>query len=137
MKRFWTIGRYVFRIAISNCRLEALDNGHVRFRYRDNRTQQIRRVTLPAHEFLDRFLQHVLPRGSVKVRYYGIWSPAKRKQLVSARAQLDANAPAAPSESTLSPPAPSDVPAPLRCPLCNAGALFLLQTLPPQRSHSP
>ena len=131
------LGRYVFRIAISNSRLEALDNGHVRFRYRDNRTQQIRRVTLPAHEFLDRFLQHVLPRGSVKVRYYGIWSPAKRKQLDSARAQLDAKGPAVPSESTLSPPAPSDLPAPLRCPLCNAGVLLLLQTLPPQRSHSP
>ena len=64
--------RYVFRIAIANSRLESIDNGQVSFRYRDNRTQQIRHVTLPAHEFLERFLQHVLPRGVVKVRYYGI-----------------------------------------------------------------
>ncbi len=40
-----------------------IDNGQVRFRYRDNQTQQIRHVTLPAVEFIGRFLQHVLPRG--------------------------------------------------------------------------
>ena len=130
------LGRYVFRIAITNSRLESLDNGQVRFRYRDNRTQQIRHVTLPAHEFLDRFLQHVLPRSSVKVRYYGIWSPAKGKQLECARAQLAAKAPAGASP-TLSPSGKSAVPAPLRCPLCNSGVLFLIQTLHPQRSHSP
>src|SRR5216117_3134002 len=41
------LGRYIFRIAISNSRLESIDNGMVRFRYRDNRSQEIRRVTLP------------------------------------------------------------------------------------------
>jgi hypothetical protein len=108
------LGRYVFRIAIANSRLESLDNGDVRFRYRDNRTQQIRHVTLPAHEFLDRFLQHVLPRGSVKVRYYGIWSPAKRRQLECARAQLAPKAPPEPSPA-FSPSGKSPVPAPTRC----------------------
>src|SRR5205823_9012287 len=60
------LGRYVFRIAISNCRLESIDNGVVRFRYRDNRSQQIQRVTLPGVEFIGRFLQQVLTRGAVK-----------------------------------------------------------------------
>jgi hypothetical protein len=62
------VGRYVFRVAISNSRLERIDDGQVTFRYRDHRSQQIRRLTLPAVEFLRRFLQHVLPRGCAKVR---------------------------------------------------------------------
>ena len=53
------LARYVFRIAIANSRLESIEDGNVRFRYRDNRTQQIRRVTLSGVEFIRRFLQHV------------------------------------------------------------------------------
>ena len=132
------LGRYVFRIAIANSRLESIVNGQVGFRYRDNRTQQIRHITLPAHEFLDRFLQHVLPPGVVKVRYYGIWSPSQSEQLESARALLAANPPAADSP-VLAPPAESDalIPVPPRCPFCSAGVLRLVQTLPSQRGHSP
>ena len=132
------LARYVFRIAIANSRLESFDNGQVRFRYRDNRSQQIQHVTLPAHEFIDRFLQHVLPRGVVKVRYYGIWSPSQRKQLDCARTRLAAIRPTAVSP-VLSPPAESDAPvqALRRCPFCRAGVLLLIQTLPPQRGHSP
>jgi len=100
------LGRYVFRIAITNSRLESFEGGQVRFRYRDNRTQQIRHVTLPALEFIERFLQHVLPRGCVKVRYYGIWSPSCRKQLQLARTLLAVQRPATAS-STLSLPSDS------------------------------
>jgi hypothetical protein len=57
------LGRYVFRIAISQSRLERLEAGQVTFRYRDNRTQQIKRLQLPVQEFVRRFLQHVLPKG--------------------------------------------------------------------------
>ena len=132
------LGRYVFRIAIANSRLESLDNGQVSFRYRDNRTQVIRHVTLSAHEFLERFLQHVLPRGGVKVRYYGIWSPSRRDQLERARTLRPDN----PSPAVSPVPAPlaeSDAPvlAPRRCPSCHTGVLHLIQTLPSQRSHSP
>jgi Putative transposase/Transposase zinc-binding domain len=84
------LGRYVFRIAISNSRLERIENGQVTFRYRDNRSQQMGRVTLPGIEFLRRFLQHVLPRGCAKVRYYGSWSSSCREQLAQARALLSA-----------------------------------------------
>ena len=129
------LGRYVFRIAIANSRLESLNNGQVCFRYRDNRTQTMRLVMLPAHDFLDRFLQHVLPRGVVKVRYYGIWSSSQRAQLARARTLLAGK----PHAASPSPPEESDapVPAPPRCPLCSAGVLRLVQTLPPQRGHSP
>src|SRR5256885_4789652 len=60
------LARYVFRIALSNSRLERFEKGQVTFRYRDNRTQQIRRVSLPAAQFLARFLQHVLPKALPK-----------------------------------------------------------------------
>ncbi|HWJ48142.1 MAG TPA: IS91 family transposase [Candidatus Udaeobacter sp.] len=132
------LGRYVFRIAIANSRIESIDNGQVRFRYRDNQTQQTRRVTLPAREFIGRFLQHVLPRGCVKVRYYGIWSPSRRPQLQRAQTLLSPNRPA--DDSTLPLPIAESVaplPAPHQCPLCHRGVLILLQTLPAQRSHSP
>jgi hypothetical protein len=79
------LGRYVFRVAISHSRLEQIADGHVTFRYRDNRTQEERRVTLTGVEFLGRFLQHVLPRGCAKVRYYGLWSAARRVDLERAR----------------------------------------------------
>jgi len=133
------LGRYVFRIAITNSRLESFENGQVRFRYCDNRTQQIRHVTLSALEFIERFLQHVLPPGSVKVRYYGIWSPSCRQQLHLARTLLTAHPPAATASPVLSPPQAPRTSAPVhrRCPFCAAGVLRLVQTLLPQRSHSP
>jgi hypothetical protein len=132
------LGRYVFRIAITNNRLESIDNGMVRFRYRDNRTQQTRHVTLPGVEFISRFLQHVLPRGAVKVRYYGIWSPSCRKQLDRARTMLLQNRPPAHSPIPSLPQiSPDSAPAPICCPLCRVGVLILVDTRPAQRSHSP
>ena len=132
------LGRYVFRIAITNSRLESIDNGQVRFHFRDNRTQQIRHVLLPAEEFIGRFLQHVLPRRLVKVRYYGIWSPACRPQLDRARTLLSVPGPTTDSsDSAPSAPPEAPIPAPRRCPLCRDGVLIPVETLPAQRSHSP
>ena len=79
---------YVFRVAISNNRILKLANGKVTFRYRATDTGKLRTSTLPAEEFIRRFLQHVLPRGFVKVRYYGFLAPGCRKRLVSLRQQL-------------------------------------------------
>lgn len=72
------LGRYIFRIAISHSRLESLDQGQVTFRYRDNQSQQIQRVRLPAAEFLQRFLAHVLPQGLPKIRHYGLAASASQ-----------------------------------------------------------
>jgi hypothetical protein len=129
------LGRYVFRIAITNSRLESINNGQVRFHYRDNQSQQIRHVTLPALEFIGRFLQHVLPRGCVKVRYYGIWSPSRRPQLDRARDLLSATRPVA--DLSVLPAMAKPVPIPRSCPLCRQGVLILVRALPAQRNHSP
>jgi len=130
------LARYVFRIAITNSRLESIQNGNVRFRYRDNRTQQMRHITLSGIEFIHRFLQHVLPRGATKVRYYGIFSPSSKSQLQRARhlltpnlEQSDSSSPAAASENKISEP--------IRCPLCRTGRLLLVETRLPLRSRSP
>jgi ssDNA-binding Zn-finger/Zn-ribbon topoisomerase 1 len=72
---------YIFRVAISNHRILNVNKEKVTFRYRVSDTGQIRLSTLTAEEFLRRFLQHVLPKGFVKVRYYGLFSPALRDLL--------------------------------------------------------
>jgi Putative transposase/Transposase zinc-binding domain len=131
------LARYVFRIAIANSRLESIEGGHVRFRYRDNRTQQIRRITLSGVEFLRRYLQHVLPKGVAKVRYYGIFSPSSKTLLEYARQLLP---PRTPPPTNSYPPAspPEDRISPsISCPLCRRGSLILVQTLPARRSHPP
>jgi hypothetical protein len=125
------LGRYVFRIALTNSRLENLHLGRVTFRYRDNRTQHVQHCTISAVEFLDRFLQHVLPRGCTKVRYYGIFSPHCHTLLDRARLL---QAPTASTPLADSPNSQPFVP-PRRCPSCQIGNLILVETL--QRIRSP
>jgi len=72
------LSRYVFRTAISNARILAMDQTHVSFRYKDRGADIWRTMRLEGAEFLRRFLQHVLPRGFHRVRYYGLWHPSKR-----------------------------------------------------------
>ena len=72
------LSRYVFRTAISNARILGMDDTHVTFRWKDRSTDTWRTLRLPGVEFLRRFLQHVLPRGFHKCRYYGLWHSSKR-----------------------------------------------------------
>lgn len=74
---------YVFRVAISDRRIVAIDDGpdgqgQVTFGYRKSGSRRWRRMTVSAEEFLRRFLQHVLPRGFQKVRHYGFASATRR-----------------------------------------------------------
>ena len=130
------LGRYVFRIAITNSRLEAIDHGDVTFHYRDNRTQEVRRVTLTGLEFLGRFLQHVLPRGCAKVRYYGLWSAAHRADRTHARALLTALVLLAtpPAPEPARPSSPDERP---RCPHCRVGTLIVIAVVRPWWSRPP
>ena len=72
---------YIFRVAISNRRILKIADGKVTFRYRKSDTGTWRTCTVSVEEFLRRFLQHVLPKGFVKVRYYGLFSPSRRHLL--------------------------------------------------------
>jgi len=73
---------YVFRVAISNKRIVDFQDGKVTFKYQDNQGEW-HKETLQAEKFMSRFLQHVLPKGFVKVRYYGFLSPRKRNLLAT------------------------------------------------------
>ena len=77
------LGRYIYRVAFANSRLIGIDDGQVTFRYQDRAKRQWKTKTLPAAEFIRRFLQHVLPRGTHKVRYYGK-RPGERARIASA-----------------------------------------------------
>ena len=134
------LSRYVYRVALTNHRIERFEHGQVTFRYTHARTHQTRRMTLPVQDFIARFLQHVLPRSFTKIRYYGLLSPASRKDLDRARHLLEPAAsqiPPPPAEATgqdcssLS----QSTPPPLRlCPVCKRGHLHLETTIPRPRA---
>ena len=81
---------YLRRIAITNTRLETLEAGHVTFRVKERTGHAWTHRTLPAEEFIRRFLQHVLPKRFIKVRYYGVLSPNRRRALAQSRTLLAA-----------------------------------------------
>ena len=72
------LAQYVFRVAISNSRILNLEDGFVTFKYKDSKTKLWETMKLGGEEFIRRFLQHVLPRGFVKVRYYGLFANHNR-----------------------------------------------------------
>lgn len=118
---------YIFRVAISNNRILTLENDRVTFRYRDTETGAERLCTLAAEDFIHRFLQHVLPKGFVKVRYYGLFSSGLRKPLAAVRQQLVHTAETFSSQpENLDDNSQSDSPQPeiasighvLQCPIC-------------------
>jgi hypothetical protein len=123
------LARYTHRVAISNHRLISLENGRVRFRWKDYAHGNKKRVmTLGAIEFLRRFLLHVLPRGFMRIRGYGLLANTKRAELLSrSREALGVTA-------GRDSPAPSEGAAPhddtLRCPVCKTGRMVLLERIP-------
>jgi hypothetical protein len=94
------LGRYTHRIAISNHRILSSENGQVRFHYRDRCDGDRCKIeSLPAEEFLRRFLQHVLPSGFLRIRHYGLLANCvKRKNLARCRELLGARPPATADE---------------------------------------
>lgn len=77
------LSRYTHRIAVSNHRLLHVDDEAVTLRYKDYRSRRARSLTLPLAEFCRRFLLHVLPKGLVRIRYYGFLANAGRQRLLS------------------------------------------------------
>ena len=79
---------YIFRVALSNNRIVRVAEDQVTVRYTVSQSGQTANCTLPAQEFLHRFLQHILPKGFVKVRYYGLFRVGNRRSLARLRSQL-------------------------------------------------
>jgi hypothetical protein len=140
------LSRYVYRVALTNDRIERFEHDRVTFRYTDARTRQTRRMTLPVLDFIARFLQHVLPRGFPRIRYYGLLAPSARADLERARHLLESAAPRHPRSAKdvdrdpdrfADPPGDAaTVPAPPRlCPVCKRGHLKLVGSI--LRSRAP
>jgi hypothetical protein len=119
------LSRYTHRVAISNRRLVAFDETGVTFRYKDYRRdgpERQRVMTLAPHEFIRRFLLHVLPRGFHRIRHYGLLASSARKANIARARELLAVAP---------PPETGAVPEPLDwlppCPCCG-GRMTIIET---------
>ncbi len=147
------LGRYAYRIALSNDRLVALQDGQVTFRWKDRAHGNAPRLaTLDAPTFLRRFLLHVLPRRFVRIRHYGFLANSVRlQQLPRVRQWL---APSARATESFAPREPEPWDALLlrltgkdvtRCPRCGVGHLVVVEELPalvrprlfPRRARSP
>jgi hypothetical protein len=125
---------YIFRVAISQKRILKLAHGKVTFHYTESNTGQTRICTLAAEEFIRRFLQHVLPKGFVKVRYYGLFSPGLRHRLRQARHLLGAQDTNELEESSQKMVSNSEVAC--RCPHCGQ-VMRLIQTVKPNQYRPP
>ena len=130
---------YIFRVALSNNRLLKLESDRVTFRYRDTETGAEKRCSLGAEEFIHRFLQHVLPKHFVKVRYYGLFAPTLRTRLDTLRNSLSPTPDLVPHPADPADTSPGSVPVhphPISCPHCGQPMLFL-HTLAPLLCRSP
>jgi hypothetical protein len=129
------LARYVHRAAITDARIIAVTDSQVTFSYKDAQAHQWRRMTLSGEEFLRRFLQHVLPPGFHKVRYYGLWAPAAQPTRLRLQHQLGPPIEALPpnaADVSSRPPSGDAAMAP-PCPNCAAGTLRLVRRLAPCR----
>jgi hypothetical protein len=134
------LARYAFRIAITNNRILAVDDETVTYRYKDRAAGRHRKETVSGHEFMRRFLQHVLPAGFHKVRYYGLWHPSRRKQASNLRNVLLLEQPAGPAgepDNADHAEAAADQPLARRCQHCETGHLILVRRLSPAQPRGP
>jgi hypothetical protein len=135
------LGRYTHRVAISNRRLLALEDGQVSFEWKDYRDEQrLKVMTVSAEEFIRRFLQHALPPGFQRIRYYGFLANCHRARKLNLCRQLLA----APCAELLPRPADyRDFYAALtgrdlrRCPQCGIGILIRLGWVGPPDAALP
>ena len=136
------LARYVFRTALTNSRIIALDDQGVTFMVKPRDGEMSRTCRLTGPEFMRRFLQHVLPPGFHKVRYCGLWHHSKRPVAERVSIMLRLERPPKPTEAAVadqtSPlPAASPDPMPRGCPRCDTGHLVLVRRLSPIARRFP
>jgi hypothetical protein len=136
------LSRYTHRVAISNRRLIAADQRGVTFKYKDYRLDGPARyttMTLDPHEFIRRFLMHVLPKGQHRIRHYGLLANTNRAANIAKARELLA-APPPSNEPDTAKPADPDQPCALArpCPCCG-GRLLIIETFAPgcEPRHRP
>lgn len=141
------LARYVFRTAVTNSRIVNIDADGVSLRHKLRKSNRWRVSRIAGHEFLRRFLMHVLPKGLHKVRYFGLWHPSKRALAVKAQYLLllqqrqpapeaaeEANGHSAETPATAH---ATDSDQKLVCPHCRQGRLVHIRRLEPQFACGP
>ena len=139
---FAYLARYTHRVAIANSRLVCLDESGVTFRYKDCRRDgqvRYRTMTLAAHEFIRRFLLHVMPKRFHRIRHYGLLASAACKaNIARARELIAAPEPAMARDTTKADGATADRRPP--CPCCG-GRMIIVEFFehggPPRGPPSP
>ena len=138
------VGRYTHRVAISNNRLLDIENGQVRFQWKDYRTGgNVKTMTLSADEFIRRFLLHVLPNGFQRIRYYGFlgnrYRQAKLAQCRRLLGMRESDPPhVAPDEVDYRDQYEDLTGISLRqCPQCKRGRMVLVAILPRSSDYCP
>ena len=127
------LGRYTHRVALSNDRILSAHKGEVTFSYRDRKDQNRKKImTLDAHEFIRRFLLHVIPKGFVRVRHFGFLANRSKALLAKCRQLLGVvpalhELPAKSVHELVLQLTGIDI---TRCPLCQKGTLLFLANLP-------
>ena len=134
------LGRYTHRVALSNERILSVQNGQVTLSYRDRKDGDKKKtVSLEAHEFIHRFLLHVLPDGFMRIRHFGFLANRSKKQALAQCRRLlkiEAALPETPKESA------KDLLLRItgidlsRCPSCHRGTMIVVAELPPISSPS-
>jgi Putative transposase/Transposase zinc-binding domain len=132
------LARYTHRVAISNSRLIAFDDNGVTFKWKDYRLEGPERykvMTLATHEFIRRFLIHVLPAGFHRIRYYGLLASGKRAQNIARARQLLA-LPLLPIEAIKAASTNANEPQTPKhpCPCCG-GPMIIIETF--ERGRAP
>jgi predicted Zn-ribbon and HTH transcriptional regulator len=130
------LGRYTHRIAISNNRIKSIDDNQVSFEYRDRTdNNKVKLLKISAHEFIRRFLLHVLPENFMKIRYFGFLSHRNKKQAVQLIRELidpDARLPKKIEETYLEMMHRLTGQDLLCCPNCKKGRMTIIKELPNQ-----
>ena len=111
---------YVFKVTISNSRIIKVEDRRVFFKYRKNKSNRWRTMSMDVMEFLRRFLQHVLPTGFMKVRYYGFLHPGSSVPLekIAALIELEFGFEIVTPKTVLEPPEP------MICNSCGGSLVF-------------
>jgi hypothetical protein len=126
------LGQYTHRVAITNTRIKNIDSNGVTFSYKDyNDNANVKLMTLSGVEFLRRFSMHILPRGFVKIRYFGILTSAYREQVKSLKSKPDI---LQLTETKLQRIARLTGFDPCKCAKCKTGNMILVEILPRIRS---
>jgi hypothetical protein len=131
------LSRYTHRVAISNHRLVSCDETGITFKWKDYRIEgpdRYKTMTLHTHEFIRRFLLHVLPKGFHRIRHYGLLASANRAANIAHARELLAmpSRPKEPETPEVAPDGPRMLPHP--CPCCG-GRMIIIETF--ARGYQP